>query len=958
MEKFSRLITLFPCRHLEDFPVHLSEKSASSLHHAWTALWHPLLIHHCGSIPDWHPAEDTVSNDEEAEIQRQNRLQQIYYENTEDWAEGDELFDCEQFNNHWQGSLVAVAAHASDKIHAGFASAAAQAGATVVHCDDRNQFLDQIGIDSKVADDLVKGFFALGYVRLQVELMTRQLRFSSELDVEKFNDATRAAAFAAAESAGSSKETARAKLQAAFDLLIEERNRYYPVSAELLDVVLTHRGTRSEKITAEVNHRQATNILLHGETLQSIADTCPDLTRAIRDRVDSESLSVVGGEAGELPLGVMSIESGLNQLLVGREAFAKHLGVSPGVYMRRKSGLHHLTPRLLEGLGFAGAMHFTLDATKYPRSSSNCIRWNGIDGSSVMALGERALNAANDGSFLGLGPKIGTELDSTHTATVVFARWPGQSCTAYDDLKASCQFGNPLGDFVTAEACFREAYDPGYGDHFEADEYENAWPNQDIATAVTYWRRWYQLFSVRSLACQLALANSCDNTKIALLLEQGNQLQNKIESAAAGDSSADIDDELIRLTSDIKATTDGPASLFNPAVWTTQSHATVSGHSGPEFASRGKFRFAANSPRGWETVTKLNGMQTVALPGPSPPETTDLAKAPFVDNENRLQNESFEVRIDPQSGGIKGVAFYGKRGSLFGQQVSARLNGSGKARYGQNVCEKLETVRDSRIRSHITASGKLLDGSQTLASFQQTTTLSRGRKLIDVHVDIQPTDLGQKLLDSGGTFCLRTAWASEASSLACDSVGTRQDVRKPQINAAHFIEVIDADHRFALLCKGLPLHTRTERNKLETTLAARQCDADCSFDFAYAIDVPNIMQTAISESVPPIAINADPLAGIHIANRNIVVTSMQPVFAAADSRCDSVRIRFQEVHGQNGPLKLYSQRKILSATKESFANESIRELAVESTQGQSENWWSCQFDCGAFDFFQLLLNFQ
>jgi len=74
MDNFSRLIALLPCRNLEDFPIHLDEDSARSLHHAWTALWHPLLIHNSNSVPQWHPAEDTVSCEDEAEIQRQNHL--------------------------------------------------------------------------------------------------------------------------------------------------------------------------------------------------------------------------------------------------------------------------------------------------------------------------------------------------------------------------------------------------------------------------------------------------------------------------------------------------------------------------------------------------------------------------------------------------------------------------------------------------------------------------------------------------------------------------------------------------------------------------------------------------------------------------------------------------------------------------------------------------------------------
>ena len=103
--------------------------------------------------------------------------------------------------------------------------------------------------------------------------MTRQLRFSSDLDIEAFNKATLAAAHLAADDSDSSQQLAREKLQSAFNLLIEERNRYYPVSAELLDIVLTHNGTRHQSIADEIDNDQPVSILLNGSVTESIADS-------------------------------------------------------------------------------------------------------------------------------------------------------------------------------------------------------------------------------------------------------------------------------------------------------------------------------------------------------------------------------------------------------------------------------------------------------------------------------------------------------------------------------------------------------------------------------------------------------------------------------------------------------------------------------------------------------------
>ena len=97
-------------------------------------------------------------------------------------------------------------------------------------------FCDENGTVPVCLDpDLAADFLALGYCHLQVELLTRKLRYMSNLDETSLQTAVLAAA---GEACRGDAAAAREHLQSAFDRLHEAREYYYPVDARLLDLTL------------------------------------------------------------------------------------------------------------------------------------------------------------------------------------------------------------------------------------------------------------------------------------------------------------------------------------------------------------------------------------------------------------------------------------------------------------------------------------------------------------------------------------------------------------------------------------------------------------------------------------------------------------------------------------------------------------------------------------------------
>jgi alpha-mannosidase len=969
MKKFSNLISLLPCHSLEDFPVDGSREEAQSLLAAWTSIWHPQLIASAQRVPRWLSAFDTVSSEEEAEQYRDRYIQQHYYDDDVGGIEpeGDFEFDAEDFEQRWKDSLIVIPSVSRSVAFAGFEDAAASVGAEVVtDFKSRASVLEGLKIESAIDEALICDFFALAYIRLQVELMTRKLRYSSDLDCERFDETVLAAAKAAQEGG---TEAAKERLQSAFDQLQEEKNQYYPVVADFVDSILLSDSLRAESINAELEGSVPKSFVATGSTLSSLAEKSPETIQVFADRVSDGSISFIAGPQHELPDDLLSLETVLGQLSNGLETFQETVGARPQVFMRRRAGLHASLPGILDGLGFAGVIYATLDQGSIPCSYSSSMRWMGVDGGALMAFGSMPLDASSDKSFLDLGVVIGGELDSAHVSTVFFARWPTQTCESFEDLKNSMKYGHVFGDFTDAATWFENVYDPGYGDSFEADEFESPWFEQAIAsgstrpvsTFVDYWANFYKLASVKSLVAILDLQDKeIENAALAQL----SKIQNRIESQTkdwTSETSASVSDELDGLVQSLGTQLDCYA--FNPLPWSRRASMVAESSSEKTGVVKGDGAIKLATMR--DSVVELSGFGQLLQNPTNQIVPSELQQQPLVDDgESVLRNELFEVRVDRESGGIRGIHFYGVRGNFLSQRLAVRLVdlATREVTYSRMVCDSFEVKTLSPIASEIKTSGSLIDAEQNvLAKYSQAISLQRGRNVIDVLVEL--SDLGGLELSKSNYIVNRLAWSDESAELFCDIQGGRHAIRKPEIDAPHFIEIAEGKHRFALLTQGLPWHRRVTKKKLDSVLIAGN-EKRRSFRFGIAVDSGSVMQQAVSEMCPLLIVDGkSPVAHtdkdanwtLHLANRNIVATNCLPV-DDEDESLKAMRIRLLETEGNSGTLKLYCRRELISASKEALDGRHLRDITLDAqTDKDAFQYHVVEVEFAAREYFQLCL---
>lgn len=1011
MQKYSKLLVVLPCHSLEDFPIHHRGDEAADLLASWTALWHPALIANCAAKPDWHQADNPECNyeidptDDQAEsipqpspLASQNVLLALIPAIAQPTIDSELLTNLNAIN-----SVVIESDLTSPRSRQEIVDIALAANPNAAQ------------LATNVDLEIVEDFHALGYAFLQVQLMTRQLRYSSNLDETVFSQTCVSAAELATQG---DHENAKASLTRCFDMLLEERNSYYPVEPELIDVVLTANTTLGKSLQRQLEQKHAFNVLITGTDAEKLSQDKPDSLAKLKPRLrgqapaplaqDSdplEKVTIIGGLQDELPEPLVSTESLVNQLGRGRQTIRELLGVEPTVFMRRRFGLGPAIPGVLEQFDFTGAIHATLDDGKYPLASAANFRWTGDDDRSILAHGEPPLSADDEGSFVGLGVKLGETIDSAHIACVVFCHWPDKTCQSFKDLLRISKYGPLFGSFVNIEDYFESVYDPGYGDTFTSDEYRAPFLKQavqrntpnPISSVTKYWGRFYKLSSARALLTQICAKTAIGSSEVTEIQNKLADFQTAVESGLVVDPESDsIDKSIDELIHQMKSQWLGAAQAptVQPAAGSAKSLELINTTSFKRriatpldtqnigtIRNQAPIVVAEGTKLGSHWVADAPAMGTVAISTKSLAQDDQFKSDPPVAEGLVLRNEFFELHVDENTGGVRGIELYGSRINLASQQLAIRIPSQRdsrnqpltKARYTKMVADNIETTSASRLSGTIVSSGRLLDQSEPVAKFKQTISLSRGKQVASVKVEIEL--LSELTATVNHYACSRLAWKSEASRVIANVQESRDEVSSDWFNATNFIEVAQDDQRLVMLTGGLPYHRRTSRRMLDSLLIVGN-ERQRVFEFGIGVNVGYPMAAAVDWLSPMICVESNSLQDganspkadaadapvnksgwlFHLDRKNILVTWWRPFFdhAAGDAdRWSGVELRLRETEGRSGTLNIRCPQAIATGERVNFAGDFLQSLSVSE-----DDETKLELDFGRFDYLQISIHWK
>jgi alpha-mannosidase len=641
----------------------------------------------------------------------------------------------------------------------------------------------------------------------------------------------------------------------------------------------------------------------------------------------------------------------LVQLRRGLASYDRHLGCRPTVFGRRQFGLSAALPQILRRLGFTAAFHCTLDDGQFPVGSQSRIQWEGIDGSTIEAIGCVPLDAGRAESFLLAAEKLAEASKLDHAATLVFAHWPGRTSGWYDALRRVASYSTVLGRFLTVGGYFSQPCWDSRHAAYQPDEYRPPYLRQDVAAGrVAPISRWVGYARRRATleACSglRMLAAACGASTPAIGERLALAVDDSLESPQDADGTGEtLDAQLAKLAEQLlagfarslagaKATAELGWLAVNPWSFSGRAHVPAS----TAFAAAGCPPLAADVPAmGFAWVASAAEPTSPIAPPPARRGWFAGRKAkaaPPLAEKCLLRNEFCEIQFDPHSGAVAAVRDYASRDPRFSQQIALRLPGPGEpdseGRYSIMAADEIAVTSAGPALGEMTVRGRLLDRQGVrVAGFRQTTRLWRASRVIELAVDLDIDRLPEA--DPWDSYyAVRLAWKDPAAAIyrgvnmAVTGTGLRR-IESPQ-----FLDIRRQGQRTTLLCGGLPYHRRVGDRKLDTLLVVRGETAR-RFRLGIGIDVPQPLAAALGFEAPPLVLPDQPSPPaptgwlFHLDCRNVLATHWEcrsphtPCAGSSDSRrltaAGGFRVRLQETEGRGVRLGLRSFRSVASARK-------------------------------------------
>ncbi len=884
--KFSELTVLLPCHSLEDFPVYHEGEAADELLGAWCAGWHPALIADVGGLPGWERIDMPPE--------------------------------------HLAGRLLVVPPFCLDRLPAGFTTRVGNEGGWLVaESSPANAVAKALkGLDPapNVDPQLAADFLALGFCRLQIELLTRQMRYSVNIDETHFQNQAVSAAHAAV---AGDLATARDHLQQCFDTLYEARKHFYPVDVYLLDVTLLAETTLGASLAGELARGAPLNLLASGDLLERMATEHAETWAALLKEINLGKVCVLGGDNVESELPLLPLEQSLDHLRAGALKYEALLGRPPVVYGRRRAGLWPVLPQLLAKLGYQGALHFTLDDGKFPLAPQCKTRWEGVETSVIDILARVPSDAARPETFLGLSRLLSDSMDSDHVATVAFAHWPAMNSPWYDVLRRIAELSPVLGKFLLLDDYFMHTDMPGRLSKFAADDYRTPYLKQAIIR-----RQSDPISGIAQTHRQqaAALAQGAVDTLCELLGQPAAPSVDATESMRG----------LARLLPRTDAPSSARCLVFNPQLGSRRVGVELAGWDRLPEVGGHVVSAAASGDRAFAIVDVPSlgfaWIEPAAAATPSGRETK------IVENHT-LRNEFLEVRVSGKTGGIQSLYNYKQRGNQLSQQIALRMGGAGAdAQYSTMRAESIEVTANCAAFGEIVSRGVMVDASEKLvAKFEQRVGLWAGSRLVNLEIVL--SDLEEPRADPWNSYyAVRFAWPDEHAELYRGVSLARQKTTANRIEAPEFVDIDNGAGTVSLLTGGLPYHRRSDPRMLDTLLVVRGETAR-RFSLAIGVDLPFPAAAALEHLEPQLvefesSAPAKSASGwfFHVGAKNVVATHWEPIYATDESPARTVkgfRVRLLEVGGTAGRVPLRAFRALTYARQVDFLGETILELYVD-----------------------------
>lgn len=803
-------------------------------------------------------------------------------------------------------------------------------------------------------DKLASDFLALGTAHEFLANLTAAMSHADALDRENFTRETLAAAKSWKEGDPAATKN---RLRAAFELLTEARERFYPVDSYLIDIIFLHESTPLDAVRDALAHRTPITFLAHARAIESLASRDAELIQLVRDAINEGWADVIGGAYGESDEPLRPIESILWQFSKGGEVYREHLDTrNVETLARRRFGLYSQLPQIAKRFSMRFGLHLGFDEGKYPIRPESKRLWEASDGTSVEALLRPPLPADRATTGRKLPWRLGQTMRDDHVATLPLAHWPGVMAEWYRDLRRVAGYASVLSRWTTVNDYFHltdrpyETMSPG------PDAYETPYLVQAVAKddpqPIT---RRVEHSVIRARLDSLGMIESVVRSLAQDLgelesLPRLQQIESDLETGKYAEALKAIDEIQPAWASKaaeciLGKQTDQRAGflVFNPLGMPRKCPVLLP-DAAPDLRAEGRLRAAQFTDEGIWSVVDIPAFGYAWVPRESNPENPYGGNSKLGVKDNTLRNELVELAIDVSTGGIRAYKALGEPTARIGQQLVVLGLGDADQRSvgSRMVGDRFEVDYGGPALVQAYSQGRLLGADeQVLAKFTQRFRLWSGRPIAEIEITLSEIDESwlrsiAKLDPWTHAIACRWAWPDPTAMVRRTSLLGADITESQRPETPDAFDLSTRKQRSTILCHGLAHHQRHGGRMLDTLLVAGRettrtfkvgLSLDADHPFAPALDLRTPAVVVPTESGPPKSGDAGWF--FQVDRSSVAITSIRYVERSGDGRGWGVIVHLIETAGNATRCRLRSFRDPVWGRQVNFHDELIVDLPVE-----------------------------
>jgi alpha-mannosidase len=850
-----------------------------------------------------------------------------------------------------------------DRLPSGFQAQAADAGVPLVEATkDRRAtivtLLERVGVPpSEYNDDqvaLIDDFLALGAAFWWLSDVATGMSHADVIAQDVF---TREVLLAARSWSESDTPTAKNRLRAAYEVLTQARERFYPVDAYLVDLTLLDPQSRPEELRDAIESRVPFTLLAPARAIENIANRDPERLAAVRAAVDEGWADLVGGTYSETDDALLPLQSVLWQFRKGSEVYREHMsGRTVETLGRRRFGLYPQLPQIGRRFGFRFALHMGFDAGKFPIRPEMKRLWEGPDNSTLECLNRPPLAADRPSEGVRLPWRLVRSMKDDFTATLPAIHWAGRVSGWYADLRRMHAYSSVLMRQTTVNDFFHMTDRPFDTFANSNDEYVTPYLDQavrkgdlaPVSSRAEHARLRSRFDAIQALqAMAMGLGQEPETGAPALSeVEQAIELGRRDEATGQLDQAQEAWSSALAKALLSTAIEERSGYLVINPTGVARRVAVTLPDAEADLRPEGPLKAAQFTEEGVSAVVDVAAFGYAWVPKQTS-VTAPFAKLEGLGVRDRtMTNESMSVTIDSASGGIRGISGPGEATARLGQQlVIVGLTGNdGKPALSRMKETSFEADYGGPALIQVTTKGSLHHPvtDQKILSYRQRYRLWSGRTTLEIETsvsDIDPTWLTsiEKADPWSNYLAHRWAWPDSESGVRRSMFLHSEATNADRAETGESIDINSRKRRTTMLFGGLAHQKRIRPRMLDTILIAGK-EHSQSFQVGVSLDLEHPWHGSLDAIAPAFVVpveNGPPKNGpagwlISVDNKGVSILTVSYLERSGDGRGWGMAITLVETTGRATRCKVRFFRDPTYARQIDFNDDMIMDLVTDN----------------------------